>query len=110
MRSIIPLIPDEELREIRERYFLLLRCGVRVTMASLEFAENIIALRPKTHDGFTTSYLPNMEEHATSLAVRRRIQRDPFNFGDDDREYMMMNLYRTCRDWNNFSYKLGKQK
>lgn len=103
MKSIIPIIPDEELRRIRERHDFLLRSGVRVSMASLEYADSFLAMHSTTRDGFTKAYLPNIGEHVASLVVRRSIpQSDTLNPGDGICEYMMERLYRTARNWQDF--------
>lgn len=102
MKSVIPLLSHEELCKIREQYDFVLRSGVRVSMASLRLAENFIEMHPKTRNGFKVSYLPNIEEHAKSLVVRRYIQQESFS-GGDYREYMIKRMYRMARDWQGFN-------
>lgn len=102
MKSVIPLLSHEELCKIREQYDLVLRSGFRVNRVTLRWAEKIIEMHPKTRNGFKVSYLPNIEEHAKSLVVRRYIQQESFS-GGDYREYMMKQMYRMARDWQGFN-------
>lgn len=97
MKSIIPLLSHEELCNIKERYELLLRCKMRVSMLSLDYAAQALAVRSRVCNGFTQPYLPNIEERALFLAVLRGLRDGKCRIGAGEMEYVQKQLYRTAR-------------
>lgn len=98
MKSIIPLLSHEELCNIKERYELLLRCKMRVSMLSLDYAAQALAVRSRVCNGFTQPYMPNIEERALFLAVLRALKSEEYGDRVTARKYCIQKqLYRTAR-------------